>query len=1047
MKMSPLKSIFIAVPAACVLILSPLVIFSQSAIELSSVVTVHNGTLTSPSSSSITMRAPEMNQGDVLVAQVTVSGGFKSKDVVCTPDGWVSVFRNDFDQKIVQYIFYYVAPSSQQARSYTWHFKSSAGACGTSRSTLSGKGATGGLLHYTGVDPVNPIDLIEGRVSPNSRTSATAPSVTTTKDNAEVIRFFSAFKNLTFTTTTSRIYTLGSSNSGDERTAAAYRSTQTTAGETPEFSVTLSSSAEWVSATVALRARTPERKLAFHVQPANSKVGTNISPAVQVTALDNNDNIVTSFNGRISIAIASNPGGSVLAGTLQRTAQNGIAVFDDLSINKPGEGYTLRATADYLIHSISEPFTVADIAASIVITSGNNQQGSVNSLLNNPLVVEVRNNQGKAIQGITVLFTFSETPQNASGQSLSVNSGTTDNKGRISTSVTMGNKGGIYRITASTDGVPGVTFTATVPFYTISGTIQEAGSALAGVSINATGGHLQSVITGSNGNYTFTNIPAGTRDITVTPIQEGYGFRPSSVTISEPIVKNISNIHFVTEPPPTPVLLSPADGISELGLSMTLHWEPAEWAHSYRIQIAKGTSNVIADISGITETNYTATDLEYGTNYTWRVNATNPSGTSSWSSRWNFTTAYLTSLHIPLRRGWNMISSNIEPLDNSIRNLFKSDMTENLAIVKDGDGKMYIPFYDIDDIGTWACTKGYQIYLTYHADTLTITGLPLKPESTPIPLKRGWNMVSYLGQSASDIITELESIQDKLIIARNGNGFIYIPAGVIDEYPFNSIGTMVPGEGYQFYLTEDADLIYPGNMQPSDQLARTNTQPGTATINMVQTASVYSPVHPTDNNAILIIKTAEPRNDQEIRVWSLYGTLVGSGKIQNGIGIITIWGAHSLPDTEVNGALPGEPLRLTLWSDELRKESDLSILSIYDVAANNYIGNGFIYLPDAVWLTEVEIAAEIPLSNALYQNYPNPFNPSTTIQYAISAPGRVVLEVYNILGQKITTLVDNEHTAGVYEIIFDGTTLSSGPYFYRIQAGDFIETRRFILLK
>jgi hypothetical protein len=1053
--MLPPKSILFIIPVICVLILLPSIIFSQpeitstelSTIELSSVVTVHNGTTASPGSSSLTMTAPVVDEGEVLIAQITVSGDFEERDVVCTPPGWVSLFRNDYDEKIVQHVFYYVASSTQPAQSYTWHFKSNASACGSSGATLSGKGATGGLLHYTGVDPANPIDAFAGRVASGSGTTATAPSVTTTKDNAEVIRFFSAFKDLTFTTTTSRIYTLGSSNNSEERTAAAYRSTQTTAGSTSQFSATLSSSAEWVTATIALRARTAEAKLAFHVQPTNSKVGTVISPAVQVSAVDYNNNIVTGFNGSISIAIGLNPGNGVLSGTLRKNAQNGIAVFDDLSISKPGDGYTLRATADILLTSTSNSFNIIDAAASIVIISGNNQQGLINTSLSDPLVIEVRNNQGNPIRDVPVLFNIAETPQDATGQSLSVNSGTTNNSGRISTSLTMGNKGGTYRVTASTDGVPNAIFTATVPFYAVSGTISEAGSPLAGVTVRATGGHQQTVTTNSNGNYSFTNIPAGTQNITVTPTQDGYSFQPSSVTISGPVVGNIRNVNFATEPPPTPVLLTPADGSSELNITLTFHWEPAAGAHSYRIQISRGTSNVIVDVSGITETNYIADDLEYGTTYTWRVNATNTSGTSSWSSRWSFTTTNLISHHIPLRRGWNMISSYIDPLDKSIRELFKSDLTDNVALVKDGDGNIYIPLFDIDDIGMWNCTKGYQVYLTYEAETFTFTGIPLKPESNPVPLKSGWNLVSYLGRNESNIIFELENIQDKLILARNGSGYIYIPAGIIDENPINTIGSMVPGEGYQLYLIADAELIYPGGNAPPDYLARTGTQSHSVTNGTMQTTSVYSTVLPTDNNAVLLVKTRDSRNGNEIGVWNESGILVGSGMVQNRIAVITLWGAHSLPDTKTSGALPGEQLRLTLWSDELRKESDLSIVSIYDVTADNYIGNELSYLPDAVWLTEIEIAAEIPVAFALYQNYPNPFNPSTTIQYAVSEQVHVVLDVYNILGQKIKTLVNDEHTAGTYEIVFDGTALSSGIYVYRMHAGDFVETRRFLLLK
>jgi len=95
---------------------------------------------------------------------------------------------------------------------------------------------------------------------------------------------------------------------------------------------------------------------------------------------------------------------------------------------------------------------------------------------------------------------------------------------------------------------------------------------------------------------------------------------------------------------------------------------------------------------------------------------------------------------------------------------------------------------------------------------------------------------------------------------------------------------------------------------------------------------------------------------------------------------------------------------------------------------------------------EVELA---PNEFALYQNYPNPFNPSTSIQYAIANRQFVTLKIYDVLGTEITTLVNEEKPAGVYNVEFriDNLELSSGIYFYRLQAGDFVETKKMILLK
>lgn len=90
----------------------------------------------------------------------------------------------------------------------------------------------------------------------------------------------------------------------------------------------------------------------------------------------------------------------------------------------------------------------------------------------------------------------------------------------------------------------------------------------------------------------------------------------------------------------------------------------------------------------------------------------------------------------------------------------------------------------------------------------------------------------------------------------------------------------------------------------------------------------------------------------------------------------------------------------------------------------------------------------------LLQNYPNPFNPSTKIRYSIPTVGRdlistnkVVLKVYDVLGREVATLVNEEKQPGTYEVKFDGTNLPSGIYFYRLQAGSFLQTKKLMLMK
>ena len=88
-----------------------------------------------------------------------------------------------------------------------------------------------------------------------------------------------------------------------------------------------------------------------------------------------------------------------------------------------------------------------------------------------------------------------------------------------------------------------------------------------------------------------------------------------------------------------------------------------------------------------------------------------------------------------------------------------------------------------------------------------------------------------------------------------------------------------------------------------------------------------------------------------------------------------------------------------------------------------------------------------PASFRLFQNYPNPFNPSTRINFEIPEKSFVSLKVYNILGEEIGELAGKEYFAGVHSMIFDGSHLVNGIYFYTLRAGDFIETRKMFVIK
>jgi hypothetical protein len=121
----------------------------------------------------------------------------------------------------------------------------------------------------------------------------------------------------------------------------------------------------------------------------------------------------------------------------------------------------------------------------------------------------------------------------------------------------------------------------------------------------------------------------------------------------------------------------------------------------------------------------------------------------------------------------------------------------------------------------------------------------------------------------------------------------------------------------------------------------------------------------------------------------------------------------------------------------------------FRVAAEN--ANGRVYGPDARFTTsgtsDVPSPGDLPASFAVSQNYPNPFNPTCTILYQLPEAGHVKVQIYNVFGQCVATLLDGEESAGYKSVAFSSGGLSSGIYFYRVDAGPHHETKKMLLIK
>ncbi|MEW5923999.1 MAG: FlgD immunoglobulin-like domain containing protein [Candidatus Zixiibacteriota bacterium] len=162
-------------------------------------------------------------------------------------------------------------------------------------------------------------------------------------------------------------------------------------------------------------------------------------------------------------------------------------------------------------------------------------------------------------------------------------------------------------------------------------------------------------------------------------------------------------------------------------------------------------------------------------------------------------------------------------------------------------------------------------------------------------------------------------------------------------------------------------------------------------------------------------------------------------------------GAFQLSSTELR-FIENDIARISLTFTPYREGEYFEYLFVIDSITNKVINTVSLYGKTHLYTAVTGEETLLPKRFMLSQNYPNPFNPITTLEYSLPARAHVQLDIFNILGQKVKTLVDADRPAGVYRIVWDGTDhsgsiVASGIYFYRMEAGEHIETKKMLLIK
>ncbi|OGU67880.1 MAG: hypothetical protein A2W30_02685 [Ignavibacteria bacterium RBG_16_36_9] len=154
--------------------------------------------------------------------------------------------------------------------------------------------------------------------------------------------------------------------------------------------------------------------------------------------------------------------------------------------------------------------------------------------------------------------------------------------------------------------------------------------------------------------------------------------------------------------------------------------------------------------------------------------------------------------------------------------------------------------------------------------------------------------------------------------------------------------------------------------------------------------------------------------------------------------ITSILGPYTYPSLPPGGTTTGAMFRVIV---------DSTFPGYFNFKARIGVDGWYYWVDSITIVTNVEEEQALPISYGLYQNYPNPFNPSTKIKYSIQQASQVQVKVFDVLGNEIETLVNEEKPTGTYELTWNAANLPSGVYFYQLKARDFINTKKMILMK
>lgn len=347
--------------------------------------------------------------------------------------------------------------------------------------------------------------------------------------------------------------------------------------------------------------------------------------------------------------------------------------------------------------------------------------------------------------------------------------------------------------------------------------------------------------------------------------------------------------------------------------------------------------------------------------------------------------------------------------------------------------------------------------LVVHQDTIYFIGSSALHKSTNIG--ESWEFISLPGAGIWGATWCIDLIGDSLLLGTESRGVLssyggfprswvteqYIGGNFIGTVPFTTARVMavkelevlVNGDG-SLYLTTNFGATWTQTNAGSTAL------PGERLSSMMFVGdTLYASVYQSQIGSALV-KSSNYGN-----TWTPIPNNIPGGNSQ--LAGLAKEGGHWFIGAEVGGiytSTNGETF--VNWSEGLPSGGDTTVKAYSFAIAGNYVlaaTNWGVFRRPMSQLSVSQGGENQVRAFRLSQNYPNPFNPSTTIRYELPIASDVRLEIFDVLGKKVATLVSERQAAGEQTVTFNTNALASGVYFYRLKAGSFIETKKMLLVK